>query len=160
MDDATESAGGSGGATRSTTPVDVAIAIAGAGAWVWLVKPLVSEPSELWLPAAAVPPIALATIVAERRRAGGGVAVLAASLAIGVGALAIGTGTSPLTLVAFALGLLKPAGWPGEHLLLRAVPLTLLVAYPLRRSWGTAVLSAFGATAFLAIAAAMARVAA
>ena len=160
MDDSGNTEGAIAGPTGGTWPLEAALVVAGIAAWGWIVTPLAREPSELWLPAAAVPVIAVATFAAERWRRGGGVAALGAAAAIGVVGLAAVTGTSPVTLVSFALGLLKPAGWQGDHLFLRAVPLLLLVAFPLRKSWGAAVLSALGATAFLAIAAAMARAAA
>jgi len=61
------------------------------------------------------------------------------------------TGASPQTLAGFILGLVKPVGWTGDHLLLRVVPLMMAVAYPWRPTWPGALVSALGVSAFLGI---------
>ncbi|MEI8320217.1 MAG: hypothetical protein WCH79_19970, partial [Planctomycetia bacterium] len=61
------------------------------------------------------------------------------------------TGASPQTLAGFILGLVKPVGWTGDHLLLRGVPLMMVLAYPWRPTWPGALVSALGVSAFLGI---------
>jgi hypothetical protein len=70
---------------------------------------------------------------------------------LGFAALAGLTGASPQTLAGFILGLVKPVGWTGDHLLLRVVPLMMAMAHPWRRSFSGALVSALGVSAFLGI---------
>ena len=145
-----EEASGRGGGWRA----EASIAVAGSLAWAWLVTPLVPTPS-LALLAAAAPLIAVVLLAVERRRPGLAAPLLAAALFARFAILAAGTGGSLSTLVRFALGILAPRDWQGEHLLLRALPLAMLVAFVLRPSAGTALVSGLGVTAFVAIALAM-----
>jgi hypothetical protein len=80
-----------------------------------------------------------------------GAAGVVAMAILGFAALAGLTGASPQTLAGFILGLVKPVGWTGDHLLLRVVPLMMAMAHPWRRSFSGALVSALGVSAFLGI---------
>lgn len=153
--DETRADGDAAGAGRCgwPDPMDGALVVVALAAWVWLLAGLRHRPLEWSLLAAAVVPLAALGILVDRRAGGtwppaGVLGMLVAGLA----GLAFATGVAPTTLSAFALGLLAPAGWQGDHLLLRALPLVMLAAHPWRRSWPSAVVSALGVTAFMGIA--------
>jgi len=70
---------------------------------------------------------------------------------LGFAALVGLKGASAQTLAGFILGLVKPVGWTGDHLLLRVVPLKMVMAHPWRRSSPGAEVSALGESTFLGI---------
>lgn len=129
-----------------------ALLLAAVVAWGGLLRGLSHRPGELALLLLSVPLLACIGRGVERvsgpawRAAG-----IVAMGSVGFGALALGTGESPATLAGFMLGLLKPVGWTGDHLLLRVVPLLMLVAHPWRPSWPSAIVSALGVTGFLGV---------
>lgn len=143
------------GATRFAppAPLEAALLAAAALAWGWLLWGLRHRPLEWGLLAAAVGPLAAVGLLADRlaRRAWPPAGVVA-MLVAGCAGLTLATAVSPVTLGAFALGIVVPAGWQGDHLLLRALPLVMLAAHPWRRTWPAAIVSALGVTAFLGIA--------
>jgi len=123
------------------------------GVWLWLLWGLRDRPGEMAGLLAAVPFLALVALGVDRfvgrPMAVAGVGAMAS---VGFIGLVVITGTDPLTLASFALGLLKPAGWHGDHILLRVVPFLMTMAHPLRPSWPMALVSALGVTGFLGIA--------
>jgi hypothetical protein len=123
------------------------------GVWFWLLWGLRDRPGELAGLLAAVPFLALVALGVDRL-AGPSMAVVGvgAMVMIGFIGLVTITGANPLTVASFALGLLKPAGWHGDHILLRALPFLMTMAHPLHPSRPMALVSALGVTAFLGIA--------
>ncbi len=122
-------------------------------AWGWLLSGLRHRPTELATLVAAIPILAMVGQgIARFAGPSRSVAGVAATAVVGFTGLIILTGANPLTLLCFAFGLLKPAAWQGDHLLLRVIPLAMVAAHPLRPSWPMAVVSALGVTAFLGIA--------
>jgi hypothetical protein len=121
-------------------------------AWSWLLAGLWDRPAELSALAVAVPLLAGVGLAVDRflGPAWGAAAVVAMAV-LGLAGLVGLTGASPQTLAGFILGIVKPVGWTGEHLLLRVVPLAMLVAHPWRPSWPGALVSALGVSAFLGI---------
>ena len=121
-------------------------------AWGWLLGGLLRRPSELATLGLAVPLLACVGRGIERLvgPSWGGAGVVGMGV-VGFAGLVLLTGTSPATLAGFMLGLIKPVGWTGDHLLLRCLPLVMLVAHPWRPSWPTALVSALGVTAFLGV---------
>jgi hypothetical protein len=121
-------------------------------AWAWILAGLWNRPAEIAGLALAVPLLAGVGLGVDRLlgQAWGAVGVVAMAV-LGFAALAGLTGASPQTLAGFILGLVKPVGWTGDHLLLRVVPLMMTVAHPWRRSFLGAVVSALGVSAFLGI---------
>jgi hypothetical protein len=134
---------------RFTEP---ALVVAAFVAWGALLQGLRHRPGELALLLLAVPLLACIGRGLERvvGRAWGAAGIVGMGI-VGFGTLALCTGESPATLAGFMLGLLKPVGWTGDHLLLRVVPLIMLVAHPWRPSWPTAFVSALGVTGFLGV---------
>ena len=127
----------------------LAVALA---AWGWLMSGLWDRPAEIAGLALAVPLLAGVGLGVDRLvgSAWGAAGVVAMAI-LGFAALAGLTGASPQTLAGFILGLVKPVGWTGDHLLLRVVPLMMAVAYPWRPTWPGALVSALGVSAFLGI---------
>jgi hypothetical protein len=121
-------------------------------AWGWILAGLWNRPAEIAGLALAVPLLAGVGLGVARLvgQAWGAVGVGAMAI-LGFAALVGLTGASPQTLAGFILGLIKPVGWTGDHLLLRGVPLMMVVAYPWRPSYPGAVVSALGVSAFLGI---------
>ncbi len=121
-------------------------------AWGWLLAGLRDRPAELAALAVAVPLLAGVGLAVDRflGPAWGAAGVVAMGI-VGFAALVGLTGASPQTLAGFILGLVKPVGWTGDHLLLRVVPLVMLVAHLWRPSWPGALVSALGVSAFLGI---------
>ncbi len=121
-------------------------------AWGWLLSGLWDRPAEIAGLALAVPLLASVGLGVDRLVGGpwGGMGIVAMAL-LGFAALVGLTGASPQTLAGFILGLVKPVGWTGDHLLLRVVPLMMAVAYPWRPTWPGALVSALGVSAFLGI---------
>lgn len=132
--------------------IESGVALAALVAWVWLLWPLRERPAEWLLLAAAVPGLAVLGVGVQRSVGGAPRFVGAAAMGIaGFVGLVLFTGGGPATLASFILGVLKPAGWRGDHLLLRALPLLMLLAHPWRHGWAMAAVSALGVTAFLGI---------
>jgi hypothetical protein len=121
-------------------------------AWAWILAGLWNRPAEITGLALAVPLLAGVGLGVDRLlgQAWGAVGVVAMAV-LGFAALAGLTGASPQTLAGFILGLVKPVGWTGDHLLLRVVPLMMAMAHPWHRSFPGAVVSALGVSAFLGI---------
>jgi hypothetical protein len=121
-------------------------------AWAWILAGLWNRPAEIAGLALAVPLLAGVGLGVDRLlgQAWGAVGVVAMAV-LGFAALAGLTGASPQTLAGFILGLVKPVGWTGDHLLLRVVPLMMAMAHPWHRSFPGAVVSALGVSAFLGI---------
>ena len=119
-------------------------------AWGLLLRGL--DATEIGLLALAVPPLAALCRAVDRwlggQRAWAGVVAMGI---VGFAAVVGLTGASPLALAGFILGLVKPVGWTGDHLLLRVVPLGMLLGYPWRPSWPGALVSALGVGAFLGV---------
>lgn len=137
---------------RLPDPLEVALVVGASVAWIWLLADLRHRPLELGVLAASVVALVVLGGAVDRRLGdawapAGVLAMLGCSFA----GLTLATGVAPQTLLAFALGLLSPAGWRGDHLLLRALPLVMLAAHPWRRSWPFLVVSALGVTAFMGI---------
>jgi len=133
-------------------PVFFDLALVGVAVvtWGWLLRGL--PPVELVPLGIAVPLLAALGRGVDRWLGGGRAwAGVAAMGGVGFAAVVGLTGSSPLTLAGFILGLVKPIGWTGDHLLLRVLPLGMVVGYPWRPTWVGALLSALGATAFLGI---------
>lgn len=131
---------------------DVAMLGVALVAWTWILVGLWDRPAEIAALALAVPLLAgvglgVDRFVGQAWSAGGVVAMAILGFAALVGL----TGASPQTLAGFILGLVKPVGWTGDHLLLRVVPLIMAVAHPWRPSYAGAVVSALGVSAFLGI---------
>lgn len=121
-------------------------------AWGWLLSGLRDRPGELAGLAVAVPVLAGIGLMVDRfvGQAWGGSGVVVMGI-VGFLGLVAATGASPQTLAGFILGLVKPVGWTGDHLLLRVVPLVMLIAHPFRPFWPGAIASALGVSAFLGI---------
>ena len=121
-------------------------------AWGWLLSGLRDRPAELAGLAVAVPVLAGIGLMVDRfvGQAWGGSGVVVMGI-VGFLGLVAATGASPQTLAGFILGLVKPVGWTGDHLLLRVVPLVMLIAHPFRPFWPGAIASALGVSAFLGI---------
>ena len=131
---------------------DVAMLGVALAAWAWILAGLWNRPAEIAGLALAVPLLAGVGLGVDRLvgQAWGAAGVVAMAI-LGFAALAGLTGASPRTLAGFILGLVKPVGWTGDHLLLRVVPLMMAMAHPWRRSFPGAVVSALGVSAFLGI---------
>jgi len=121
-------------------------------AWAWILAGVWNRPAEIAALALAVPLLAGVGLGVDRLvgQAWGAAGVVAMAI-LGFAALVGLTGASPQTLAGFILGLVKPVGWTGDHLLLRVVPLMMVVAHPWRRSSPGALVSALGVSAFLGI---------
>lgn len=131
---------------------ELILVVAAVVAWGELLRGLGDRPGELACLSLGVP--LLACIGRGIERVVGptwGVAGIVGMGIVGFAALVLGTGESPGVLAGFMLGLLKPVGWTGDHLLLRVVPLMMLVAHPWRPSWPAAIVSALGVTGFLGV---------
>ena len=131
---------------------DVALLGVALAAWGWILAGLWNRPAEIAALALAVPLLAgVGQGVARLAGQAWGPVGVIAMASLGFAALVGLTGASPQTLAGFILGLVKPVGWTGDHLLLRGVPLMMAVTYPWRPSWPGAVVSALGVSAFLGI---------
>ncbi len=139
-------------AARPWGGADVTMLVGALVAWGWLLAGLRNRPAELAALALAVPLLAGVSVAVDRflGPAWGAAGVVAMGI-VGFAGLVGLTGASPPTLAGFILGLVKPVGWTGDHLLLRVVPLVMLVAHPWRPSWPGALVSALGVSAFLGI---------
>ena len=139
-------------AARSWGLPDGALLGVALAAWGWLLSGLWDRPTEIAGLALAVPLLAGVGLGIDRLVGGqwAGLGVVAMAL-LGFAALVGLTGASPQTLAGFILGLVKPVGWTGDHLLLRCVPLMMVVAHRWRPTWPGALVSALGVSAFLGI---------
>lgn len=139
-------------AARPWGGADLAMLGGALVAWGWLLAGLWNRPVELAALAVAVPLLSGVSLAVDRflGPAWGGAGVVAMGI-VGFAGLVGLTGASPQTLAGFILGLVKPVGWTGDHLLLRVVPLAMLVAHSRRPSWPGTLVSALGVSAFLGI---------
>lgn len=131
---------------------DAAMLGVALAAWGWILAGLWDCPAEIAALALSVPLLTGVGLGVDRLvgSAWGAAGVVAMAI-LGFAALVGLTGASPQTLAGFTLGLLKPVGWTGDHLLLRLVPLLMAMAHPWRRAYPGAVVSALGVSAFLGI---------
>ena len=131
---------------------DAAMLGVALAAWGWILAGLWDRPAEIAALALAVPLLTGVGLGVDRLVGSAwGAAGVGVMAILGFAALVGLTGASPQTLAGFTLGLLKPVGWTGDHLLLRVVPLLMAMAHPWRRSSPGAVVSALGVSAFLGI---------
>lgn len=131
---------------------DAAMLGVALAAWGWILAGLWDCPAEIAALALSVPLLTGVGLGVDRLVGSTwGAAGVVAMAILGFAALVGLTGASPQTLAGFTLGLLKPVGWTGDHLLLRLVPLLMAMAHPWRRSYPGAVVSALGVSAFLGI---------
>lgn len=131
---------------------DTVMLVAGVVAWGWLLAPLRDRPVELGLLGLSVPLLGALGLAIDRGfgTTGSWIAVVAMAL-VGFAVVVGLTGAGPAILAGFILGVVKPVGWTGDHLLLRVVPLLMLMAHGWRPSWPGVMTSALGVSAFLGV---------